>query len=159
MSLIDSSILMVIAGFLLAFVIVGIFFLITQQNTLKAIQPQNRTMSPGEVWLQLIPVFNIVWQFIVVTRIADSIDRELKSETRFSFEGDQSNYSTLSGEKPTYNIGLASCILRLCGWIPLLGILASIVGLICWIIYWNKLAEYKRMIESKNYLVSPPSAP
>ena len=46
-----------------------IFFLIAQQNTLKSIKPHNRKMQPGEVWLQLIPVFNLIWQFIVVGRI------------------------------------------------------------------------------------------
>lgn len=155
----DASLIAVFIIFAIVFIVSGIFFLLTQQNTLKAIQPQNRTMSPGEVWLQLIPLFNLVWQFVVVSRIADSIDRELKSEMRFSFEGSQGDYSSLSGEKPTYNIGLACCILRLCGLIPVVGFLASLAGLVCWIMYWSKLAEYKRKIESKTYLVSPPSMP
>jgi heme/copper-type cytochrome/quinol oxidase subunit 2 len=85
----------------------GIFFLLTQQNTLKEIHPQNRTMSPGEVWLQLIPLFNIVWSFIVVSRIAESLKRELASQASFSFETSADNSPYQTEEKPTYQIGMA----------------------------------------------------
>ena len=40
-------------------------------------------MRPGQVWLQLIPLFGQVWQFVVVTRIAGSIQKEI-----ISWEGD-----------------------------------------------------------------------
>lgn len=138
--------------------IVVIFFLLTQQNTLRAIQPQNRTMSPGEVWLQLIPLFNIVWQFIVVSRISESISRELSSNT-FSFEETQPIQLYEQGNRPTYQIGMAMCILNLCGLIPLIGSLASFAGLICFIIYWVQLSGYKNQVIAKTYSVSPPSAP
>lgn len=56
MELLDySGGLMLVLIFFIVFVVVAILFLLTQHNTLKAIQPQNRAMSPGEVWLQLIP--------------------------------------------------------------------------------------------------------
>ena len=41
------------------FIIPAILFLVAQHGTLKAISPANREMSPGEVWFQLIPVFNL----------------------------------------------------------------------------------------------------
>ncbi|SRR5215203_1959020 len=73
--------------FLGLFLIPAIFFLLTQQNTLKAIQPHNRAMSPGQVWLQLIPIFGMIWQFFVVSKISDSLRRELAARnTTFSFE-------------------------------------------------------------------------
>src|SRR5258705_1620639 len=88
------------------FLIPWIFFLITQQNTLKAIHPQNRTMPPGQVWLQLIPLFNLAWHFVVVTRISDSIRRQLASENSLSFDlGDQNFASSYAG-RPTYDIGI-----------------------------------------------------
>ena len=125
-----------------------IFFFITQQNTLKTIRPENRSMAPGEVWLQLIPLFGLVWQFIVVTRIANSIQKELGSDTNFSFEQEnQLDYSNTP--RPTYGIGIAYCSLSCCAIIPMLGPLASIAGLICWIIYWIKLSEYKGKIEMR----------
>jgi hypothetical protein len=136
------------------FLIPMIFFLLTQQNTLKAIHPSNRTMNPGEVWLQLIPLFGLVWQFIVVSRISDSIRRELNNnQTAFSFEDSSvpASDSTYSSARPTYDIGMAYCVLFCCSIIPVLGGFTSIAGIICWIIYWVKLGEQKRILESHRY--------
>jgi ABC-type antimicrobial peptide transport system permease subunit len=149
-----------IALFVIGFIIAGIFFLITQQNILKAIQPENRMMSPGDVWLQLIPIFNIAWQFVVVSRIAQSIEKEMLAGNRFSFEEDRpAYYQYQKNEKPTYTIGMAACVLRLLSWIPFFGVLTSLGCFLCWMVYWNALSNYKRKIEAKNYLVSPPSIP
>ncbi len=38
------------------------------------------------------------------------------------------------------------CILICCGIIPLLGILCSLGGLVCWILYWVKIAGYSNRI-------------
>jgi hypothetical protein len=139
--------------FLFAFLVPVIFFLITQQNILRIIQPQNRTMQPGEVWLQLVPLFNLVWQFVVITKISESIRRELASENTFSFEQQNNSYanSSYGQSKPTYGIGIAFCILGCCSILPVLAPFASIASLICWIIYWVQLAEYKKKIQAKIY--------
>lgn len=137
--------------FLLLFLVPAIFFLVTQYNTLKSIKPQNRHMSPGEVWLQLIPVFNLIWQFVVVTRIANSIQKELE-EPAFSFETNNQTIST--GEKPTYGIGLAYCILICASITPMFGGVFGLAGMICWIIYWVKLSGYKSQIQRKNMTAS-----
>ena len=135
----------------LAFLIPPILFLVTQQNTLRAIQPQNRLMSPGEVWLQMIPLFGMVWQFIVVTRISGSLKREFESWKNDSILGlPEAEAVQMLNRRPTYEIGIAYCILFCCSLIPLLGSIASMAGVVCWIIYWIKLAEYKRMVEKKN---------
>jgi hypothetical protein len=161
MELFDSTLgIAFILFFVVIMLAIAILFLLTQQNTLKAIQPQHRLISPGEVWLQLIPLFNLVWQFVVVKRIAGSIANELSSENRFSFDQQgQDSAVYLAGEKPTYNVGLAMCILGLCGIIPVLGTFASFGAIICWIIYWVQLSDYKKKIISKNYMISPPSVP
>jgi len=126
--------------FVLAALIPFIFFLLTLQKTLKVISPENRRMQPAQVWLMLVPLFNIVWMFIMVNRIADSIKNECIKLHIASEEA-----------RPTYNIGIAMCILYLCGIIPIVGGLGSIAGVVCWIIYWVKVNEYKkRIIENKN---------
>jgi hypothetical protein len=131
-------ILIVIGVFLLPF----IFYLITLQNTLKAIKPEHRSMEPGMVWLMFIPLFNIVWQFIVVIRISESIQRELIAREQ------------PAQDKPAYSPGMAYCILSLLGWIPLLGALCSIAALVCWIIHWVKVNEYKNQFLSEPYQAS-----
>ncbi len=120
--------------FLALFLIPGIFFLITLQNTLKAISMENRRMPPGNVWLLFIPVFNIVWQFIVVDKIAQSIAAEC---ARLNIP--------VTDSKPTYGIGLAWNICNLLTIIPIIGGLASLVT---FIIYWVKVAEYKKLIQA-----------
>ena len=120
--------------FLGLFLIPGIFFLLTLQNTLKAISPENRRMPPGNVWLLFIPLFNIVWQFIVVDKIAQSIATEC---TRLNIP--------VTERKPTYGIGLAWNICNFFTIIPILGPFASLVT---FIIYWVKVADYKKLIQA-----------
>lgn len=133
------------------FLIPTIFFLITQQNTLKSIQPGNRLMEPGVVWLQLIPFFGIVWQFIVVSRISDSLKKEFNSWANDNSILGDSDLLNLDDHRPTYNIGLAYCILFCCSIVPLLGLFASLAGFVCWIVYWVKLSEYKSKITQRGF--------
>lgn len=113
-----------------------ILYLLTLNNTLKEISPENQKMPPGQVWLILIPLFGIVWQFIVVNRMADSLKAEFAKRGIPSHE-----------DRPGFGIGLAYCILNCCGIVPFLGALAAIAGLVCWIIYWVKISGYKTMLQ------------
>ena len=132
----------------LIYLVVIIFFCLTQQNTLKAIQPQNRTMAPGEVWLQLIPLFNIIWQFVVVSRISDSLKREFEFREQHAFLGlaDPSIAEEL-GKRPTHGIGMAFCTLTIVGVLPMIGTVAGLAALVCRIVYWVQLANYKTKLE------------
>lgn len=147
--------------FLALFLVPCILFLLTQQKALKFIQPANRSISPGEVFLQLIPLFGMVWQFFVVARISKSIQRELLEQI-FSFEKTESvEYSTTS--RPTYAIGITYCTLFCCSIIPfnpIVKLFFSLATITCWIIYWVQLSMYKHKLKQKHYLLaSPPSRP
>jgi hypothetical protein len=131
--------LLVIMIMLLLFLLPFILYLVTLQNTLKEIKPENRKMQPGEVWLMFIPLFSLVWHFIMINRISDSLKLE------FNSRGIQTNEN-----RPGFGIGLAQCILFCCGIIPVLGILSSIAGLICWIIYWSKIHGFKTKLQYSN---------
>jgi hypothetical protein len=146
---------------LLAFLIPAIFFLLTQHNALKAIQPANRLMNPGLVWLQLIPLFGQLWQFLVVTLIANSIKKEFDSRQDDSILGfsDAAAVEQL-GKRPTLIIGIAYCILTTStiiinlgsvrvrdSWVYMASALCSLSGITCWIIYWVQLAGYKRVLK------------
>lgn len=137
MGTIGTFILIIIASAI--FLTPVILYLLTLQNTLKKVKKKNRTIEPGQVWLNLIPLFNIVWQFIMINRIADSLKAEF-SERNISIKED----------RPGAQIGVAYCILNLCGFIPMLGGLASIAGLVCWIVYWVKISNYKNQLGEFN---------
>ena len=123
------------------FLVPGVLFLLTLQNTLKAISPENRMMPPSNVWLMFIPLFNIVWQFIMVDKIAQSIAAEC---ARLNIPAKDA--------KPTYNNGLAWNICNILSFIPLIGGLAALVT---FILYWVKVNEFKILIiaNQNNYLL------
>ncbi len=127
--------------FLALFILPAVFFLLTLQKTLKVISRENQKMPPSNVWLMLIPFFNIIWQFIVVNKISKSIGAEC-----FKL-----NIPT-TDDKPTYSSGLAWNICSLLFFIPLIGALAA---LITFIIYWVKVNEYKKLLMANqgNYLL------
>ena len=99
-----------------------IFYLLTLQKALNRCSPECRAMNPGMVWLMLIPFFNIVWQFIIVLNMAKSLGRGIP-EARHT------------PRTPTRAKPLAwSCASRY--------LLCGLIGLVCWIIYWVKIAGY-----------------
>lgn len=154
---------------LLMFLVPAILFFLTQQNTLRAIYPENRELHPGLVWLQLIPIFNYYWTFVVVTRIADSISKQnvtLQDDSILGVGGFDATDAV--GKRPTYKIGMAYCILYVMmplliivanlfmkpgensASIPILAIFMLVVilgAMTCWIIYWVQLVKNKRLLE------------
>jgi len=102
-----------------------VFYCLTLQKTLNRCSPECRAMNPGMVWLMFIPLFNIVWQFIVVLNMAKSLAAEFQKR------------GMAEDPNPGQTLGLVMCIGNLiCG--P--------VGLICWILYWVKIAGYSSSI-------------
>jgi hypothetical protein len=124
-----------VCGFLIVLLIVAIFFLLTLSKALSRCHPRNRTMEPGQVWLNLIPLFNIVWQFITVYRVADSLRNEFSDRGWHRRDEDYGR-----------GLGTAYCVLNLVSAIPYLGALFGLAGLICFIIYWVKIANYSSQL-------------
>lgn len=120
---------------LVAFLLPFIFYLISMQKALSRVAPDRRTMTPGLVWLMLIPLFGLVWQFFVVVNVCKSLKKEFEARG-----------IAASGDSYGWPIGLTMCILFCCGIIPFLGILASLAGLVLWIIWWVKVAGYSGRI-------------
>ena len=56
-----------------------IFYLLTLQKALSRCSPGCRAMNPGMVWLMLIPLFHIVWQFFVVLNMPSRSMRNSRS--------------------------------------------------------------------------------
>lgn len=107
-----------------------ILYLLTLHRALSKCSVESRTMSPGLVWLQLIPVFDLIWQFFVVIHVGRTLGNEFRKR------------NITAERNPGQSIGLAMCILELCSAIPFLGIPAAVVGFILWIVYWVKIYGY-----------------
>jgi len=119
----------------LLFFVPVVFYLITLQSTFKSISKENRRMHPGYVWLLHIPLFGLVWHFIVVIKLSDSIQAE----------ADRKNIS-ISEARPAYNIGLAMCILSCIVWIPVIKAFAAFALIICWVVFWVRINDYKNRL-------------
>jgi cobalamin synthase len=117
------------------FLVPGIFYLITLQRALERCSLRARTISPGQVWLMLIPLFSLVWQFLLVNHIARSLRNE------FAARG-----MPTSEPEPGKGIGMAMCILAVTSIIPVLGIFTGLAGMVCWIVYWVRIAECSRRL-------------
>ena len=112
------------------FLIPFIFYLLTLQKALTRCSPENRAMNPGMVWLMFIPLFGLVWQFLIVINVAKSLGAEFQKR------------GLAEEPQPGKTLGMVMCILWCCGIIPFLGILCSLGALVCWIMYWIKIAGF-----------------
>jgi hypothetical protein len=117
------------------FLIPTIFYFVSLQKALEAVSAENRLMPPGQVWLCLIPIFNFVWMFFVVNRIAGS----------FRLECYRLNINTTE-LRPSQGIGMTKNILRLCTFIPVVGMIANLGFVVCWVLHWLKVNEYRNLI-------------
>ncbi len=115
--------------------VIAIFYLLNLQNLLKEIDQKNRLVEPGNVWLMFIPLFNIIYPFILYPKIADSVRNEYQARG-IKKAGDFSR-----------GIGVAMPILSLCGIIPFIGGLAGLANFVLFIIFWVKTAEYKNELK------------
>ena len=128
------TVLAVVFFIFLLMLLPTIFYLVSMQKALSRCEPQNRLMQPGLVWLNLIPLFCLIWQFFTVLYVSGSIDREFRAR------------GIAAEPEPGKSVGLAMCILNVCGIVPYLGILTGIGGFVCWILYWVKIADCSRRL-------------
>ena len=117
------------------FLVVYIMYLLTLSKTLTEVQPHNRKMEPGMVWLMFIPLFNIYWRFHIVQKMGESLRDEFKERNIPTEE-----------EKPGAKLGVIYASLVLGGIVPVIGGLIALGGLVCWIIYWTKIAGFKTQL-------------
>jgi len=119
-------------------VLIAVFYLKNLQDLLKECDPSNVQMPPVNVWLMFIPLFNIVYGFIMYPKITESIRREFESRNAPQ-EGDYLKA-----------LGMTMPILNVVGLVPVQA-LKGIVGLgslVVFIIYWVKAAEFKNKLRS-----------
>jgi hypothetical protein len=119
---------------LLLVFILAIFFLVSMSKALDRCRPRNRSMEPGMVWLMLIPLFNIIWSYFLVNRVTESIKREFRSRG-WPQSGDFGQ-----------GIGMTACVIWSVNFfaqcIPYLGPVLFLVQVICWIVFWVKIAGF-----------------
>ena len=125
-----SLILLIISVFAIPY----IFFILTLRKAVLRCEVESREISPGSIWLLLLPLFNLIWQFYVVTKLSMTLGKELN---RKGIE---------SPANPAQSIGIAMCIFQVLTLIPIVGAISGIVGFVLWIVYWVKIANFSSQL-------------
>jgi hypothetical protein len=110
-----------------------IFYLIYLQNFIYKISAKNRKIEPNHVWLSLVPIFGLLWQFLIVYKIKVSLQNELY----------KSNVNNLIYQSFLFGIGysiLFCCII----FVPFFKIFSMFCGIFCWVMYWIKINEIRK---------------
>lgn len=102
----------------------------------EAIPEKHRTMIPGQVWLLMIPCFNLFWNFKVYPGLSQSF------KSYFDSVGD-----TTVGDCSA-QIALWYCITSVCCIIPCVNYIAGPAALVLFIIFLVKAFDLKAKIKA-----------
>src|SRR5690242_12356711 len=132
----EVAILVGVLILIILFLLVQVFYLLTLYRTLQAIRPEFRKVPPGQAWLGFIPLFHLIWPFIINKKVADSIKADLE-DRGLEENGDYGK-----------QLGSIYPGLRIAGNIPVVGILCSLGYLVVFIIWWSKLSQFRHKLLS-----------
>jgi len=127
--------IMVGGGFFLVILTAGIFYILSLQKALNRCSPENRAMEPAMTWLMLIPCFMLVWHFFIVINLAKSLGAEFQKR------------GIPEEPEPGKTIGMVASICWCCSVVPLLNYIAFPASIVCWIVYWVKIAGFSKKLE------------
>ena len=130
----ELMIIVVVVGLM---IVPQVFYLLALQRALSRCSAECRTLAPRLVWLLFIPFFNLVWSFVMVIKISTSLANEF---TKRGIAGPPN---------PGRSIGLAMAICGVLALIPVpfVGGPLGVGALVCWIVYWVKIAGFSSKIE------------
>lgn len=147
-----AGMLVCVAIVLVVVLVIQIFFLLNLHRTLAAVRERNREMSPGMVWLTLIPLFGTVWAIIMVPKIANSLRNEFEARGwRTEGEGFARTTGMLWawGAVASILLSVLQNVLQFADMAPIAMIVSlaslpvSLGILVCWIMFWVQTYQYR----------------
>lgn len=126
--------LIIIIGALL----LAIYYYKTFIDAMSHVRPQNRLTGVANVLFMWIPLFNLVYGFIIYPKICDSIRNEYRSHG-MPEDGDFGK-----------GLAIAMCALAFGAFIPFVNFLTPLASFIIWIVFWVKINGYKEVLMQKN---------
>jgi cobalamin synthase len=114
---------------LLIGIVVAVFFLLTLYRALSEVRPENRRMNPALVWLNLIPLVNLVWIFVTVIQLAESLVKEGRDRSANVGDGGK-------------RMGLLFAVLAVLSLAPVIGFAMGLIALMMMIIYWARISGF-----------------
>ena len=125
------------------YLVVAAIICVLLQMLYKAVPEEHRQLAPGFVWLLLIPIWNLIWNFFVFPKLSRSY------QAWFEARGDTSKGTCNGGLALAYAIASACLLLA---FIPCVGPLIGLASLALLIIYLVK------MFGLKNEAIAAPAA-
>lgn len=116
-------------------------FLAAIGHVLRRVSPEHRRMEPGQVWLNLVPIFNLVWATVTVERVAESLRSEFRERG-------------MDGPSESYGRGLTLLGLLASGVLFYPAFVTYPIALGYAIAYWRQLNGYAERLKPGAY--SPP---
>ncbi|MEI8195843.1 MAG: hypothetical protein WCI73_08045 [Phycisphaerae bacterium] len=165
--LIAGGLPFVVLGILCVACLVGlaiqIFICWLLSDSLKRLPPEYRQQQPEMVWLLLIPLFGLVWNFFVYPKIADSYKAYFTAQASGALPMaapggiPNLNYQNANtGDDCGRGIGLAYCICAAISWVPYVGACTGLAALVLMIIFLVKITGLKNMLPPANPIGGAP---
>jgi hypothetical protein len=149
----------------IAILIIPFLFLRTLQNTIKATNPINRTIEPGEVWLILIPFLGLILHISHIYKISNTLKKDFEYKKMYEYKKSIFGKSNGLTYSYFYLIQLVTSALLtyfymtnryesndFSNWLEFNNSIykglsfMSIVAFIHLIIYWNKMSKCKAIL-------------
>ncbi len=119
-------------------------FLAMVARVLRRVSPDNRRMRPNQVWLNFIPIFNILWSAVTVERVAESLRSEFTEREMHS-----------KREEYGRRLGLMSLGFGLFSVVYLVAIITIPMSIYYFVCYWRELNRYEQRLKSGEYVPPP----
>lgn len=136
----------------LFFVEIGIFITFSilwfrsMQRAMKACHPVSRSADPDTIWLNFIPVFGLFWQFICVSRVADSLAREYH---RRGWHSDENRPALELGIVAGVVICIAVVIRSVFALHPGIGFFITLAMCLCMYRHTDRLNSFRERLEKE----------
>lgn len=143
----DLEMLIVVGAVALALAVVfaiSAALLAALARALRAVSPPNRRMDPGQVWLNFVPIFNMVWATVTVERVAESLRNEFRERGLDTPEEDYGR-----------RLGVLTLVLLASGCLFYPIIICYPIALVRLIQYWRQIERCSARLRSSDY--APPS--
>jgi len=130
---------MIWAGVIISIIslVVRAFYCLTLTKALKAVAEENRLLKPWMIWMALIPIVSLYWNFVIANRMADSLTNEFYDRKI----AEEENPGRLLGLSYAIFVVIASFPL-----IPSISFVAGIFALYYFIRYWVKIDYFRILI-------------
>lgn len=154
MGMLAGMLVCIAVGFLIV-LLIQILFCLTLYRTQQKVAERNREMTPGLVWLDMIPIFSTFWGLYMVPRLSNSLRNE------FDYRGwrtEGENFGRTVGMiwvwagVVNFAIGIVEFAAGLGGAdavaqvLNLTGCPIGLTILVCWIIYWVQMYQYGKRL-------------